>query len=218
MKPSNRAATPVPLTVLCLLLACLCPATASAQAEAPGGVYTCVDAAGRKLTSDRPIVECLDREQRVLNPSGTERKKIGPALSPVERAQQEAQERKELEARNRVLEERRRDRALLLRYPTKALHDQERATALAQVDGVTQAAVLRMDELQDQRKRLDGEMEFYKKDPSKAPAHLRRRIEDNEQAIVQQQRVLSEQANEVRRVNLHFDDELVRLRQLWVGK
>jgi Domain of unknown function (DUF4124) len=213
-----RAGPPPALKALCMLMCALCMTAASAQTEPVAGVYTCVDASGRKLTADRPIPECLDREQKVLNPSGTVRKKIGPALSPVERAQQEALERKELEARNRVLEDRRRDRALLLRYPTKALHDQERAAALAKVDVGTQAAQLRMEELQDQRKRLDAEMEFYKKDPSKAPAHLRRRSEDNEQAIAQQQHLLSEQANEVRRVNLHFDDELVRLRQLWIGK
>ena len=213
-----RAGTHPALRALSALLCSLCVAPAFAQTEPVAGVYTCVDATGRKLTADRPIAECLDREQKVLNPSGTVRKKIGPALTPLERAQQEALERKEQEARNRVLEDRRRDRALLVRYPTKALHDQERAAALAKVDVGTQAAQLRMEELQDQRKRLDAELEFYKKDLSKAPAFLRRRSEDNEQAIVQQQHLLSEQANEVRRVNLHYDDELVRLRQLWIGK
>ena len=34
-------------------------------AQAPEGIYTCTDAKGRKLTSDRLIPECVDREQRV---------------------------------------------------------------------------------------------------------------------------------------------------------
>ena len=32
--------------------------------EAVGGIYTCVDATGRRITSDRPIMSCIDREQR----------------------------------------------------------------------------------------------------------------------------------------------------------
>jgi hypothetical protein len=31
-----------------------------AQSPSIGGIYTCVDAKGRKLTSDRPIAECAD--------------------------------------------------------------------------------------------------------------------------------------------------------------
>ena len=33
-------------------------------------IYTCVDSKGRRLTSDRPIVECLDREQHQLGNTG----------------------------------------------------------------------------------------------------------------------------------------------------
>jgi len=101
-----------------------------ARAQAPGtsgGIYTCVDRNGRRLTADRPIAECLDREQRELGPSGIVRRQIGPSLTEQERAAQEAQRRKEAEARARELEERRRERVLTARYPDKATHDVERA-------------------------------------------------------------------------------------------
>ena len=63
-----------------------------AQAQpVPGGVYTCIDAKGRKLTADRPIVECIDREQKVLNPSGTVRAKVGPSLTAQEKLELENQ-------------------------------------------------------------------------------------------------------------------------------
>ncbi|NBX21045.1 MAG: DUF4124 domain-containing protein, partial [Betaproteobacteria bacterium] len=139
----------------------------SAQAVAPvqGGVYTCVDAKGRKLTSDRPIVECIDREQKILNPSGTVRAKVGPSLTAKELADIEAKEKREAEERNRTAEEKRRDRALLTRYPSKAVHDQERADALAQITVVIKAASNRLEELGKQRRSIDEEMEFYKKDP-----------------------------------------------------
>ena len=108
------------------------------------GVYTCVDAKGRKLTADRPIPECTDREQKVLNPSGTVKLRVGPTLTAQERAEQEQKEKRELEERSRVADEKRRDRALLTRYPNKAVHDKERAEALAQITAVIQAANLRL--------------------------------------------------------------------------
>lgn len=179
------------------------------------GVYTCVDAKGRKLTADRPIPECTDREQKVLNPSGTVKAKVGPNLTAAERAEVEQKEKREIEERNRVIDEKRRDRALLTRYPNKTVHDQERAQALAQIEVVIQAAKTRLDELVKQRVSVDQEMEFYKKDPATAPAYLRRQHDENIQSQSVQRRFIGEQDGEVKRVNSRFDDELVRLRQLW---
>ena len=58
-------------------------------------------------------------------------------------------------------------------------------------------------------------MEFYKKDPNKAPAYLKRQQEENAQSQAVQKRFIAEQESEIRRVNVRFDDELVRLKQLW---
>ena len=189
-----------------------------AWAQAPGtsgGIYTCVDRNGRRLTADRPIAECLDREQRELGPSGIVRRQIGPSLSEQERAAQEAQRRKEAEARARELEERRRERVLTARYPDKATHDVERAAAIQLVDDVTATAEKRLVELAQQRKAFDVEMEFYKKDPNKAPMTLRRRIAENEDSIAEQRKFLAGQDQEKRRVHQRFDTELAQLRKLW---
>ena len=179
------------------------------------GVYTCIDAKGRKLTADRPIPECTDREQKVLNPSGTVRAKVGPTLTAQEKAEQEQKEKREREELGRAAEEKRRARALLTRYPNKAVHDQERAEALTQIGVVIHAAKTRVTELARQRVSIDEEMEFYKKDPIKAPAYVRRQLEENNQSQAVQKRFIDEQEAEVRRVNNRFDDELVQLRQLW---
>jgi hypothetical protein len=189
----------------------------AAQAQSPviAGVYTCTDAKGRKLTADRPIPECTDREQKVLNPSGTVKAKVGPTLTAQEKADQDAKEKREIEERNKSLDERRRDRALLTRYPNKEVHDGERREALAQISVVIQAAKTRLTELTRQRVAIDEEMEFYKKDPAKAPAYVRRQQEENIQSQAVQKRFIDEQDAEIRRVNARFDDELVRLRQLW---
>lgn len=193
-------------------------ASGSAHAQiqgTPGSIYTCVDRNGRKITADRPIPECLDREQRELGPTGVVRRQIGPSLTEHERAQQEAQRRKENDERARVLEERRRERVLTARYPDKAAHDAERAAAIAMVDEVTAIAEKRISDLREQRKAHDTEMEFYAKDPSRAPMPLRRKIAENEEGIAEQQRFIASQEQEKRRVHQRFDVELAQLRKLW---
>lgn len=202
------------LTTGALAVVMSVPAWGQTQTES-GGVYTCIDAKGRKLTADRPIAECIDREQKVLNPSGTVRAKVGPSLTAQEKQELEQKEKREAEERNRTAEEKRRDRALMIRYPNKGVHDRERLEALAQIEAVTKAATTRLTELVRQRAALDEEMEFYKKDPSKAPAYLRRQLEENTQSQSVQKRFIAEQDGESRRLNARFDDELIRLRQVW---
>lgn len=205
-------------TAACLALA-LCSHSSWGQPQTfSGGIYTCIDAKGRKLTSDRPIPECTDREQLELNPSGTVRSRVGPTLTVREVAEQEARRRKEAEDKARLVEEKRRERALLIRYPTKEVHDKERALAVAQIAIVKQAAVTRVEELVRQRMAAEEEMQFYQKDPSKAPASLRRRIEDVAHSLAVQGRFIADQDAEVQRVNARFDEELVRLKLLWAAQ
>jgi len=142
------------------------------------GIYTCTDASGRKLRSDRPIPECIDREQKVLNPSGTVRGRVGPTLTAQQRAELQARQKAEAEQQALALDEKRRDRALLTRYPSRQVHDKEREQALAQVASVALAASKRIDSLLEERKIIDRELEFYQGDPNRAPAALRRQIED----------------------------------------
>lgn len=211
--PVNAATITVSLAAFLLAnaLACL-PFAVQAQAN---GIYTCIDSKGRKLTSDRPIPECSDRDQKLLNPSGTFKGNVGPALSPQELAQQEEKEKALAQERARKEEDKRRDRALLQRYPNKEVHDVERAEALKQIGVVKAAAANRVEELKKQRVGVDEEMEYYKKDPSKAPLRLRRQIEEVAESLSVQLRFITDQDGEIKRVNARFDEELARLKQLW---
>ncbi len=178
-------------------------------------IYTCVDGKGRKITADRPIAECIDRTQQELTRSGLVKRQLGPSLTAHEQAAQDEKVRLAAEARARDAEEKRRDRALLLRYPVRAVHDQERASALAQIDEVIKASSKRTGELAEQRKAIASEYEFYVKDPARAPTALKRRLEENESSVSVQKRFIADQELEKKRVNQRFDEELVKLKQLW---
>ena len=61
-----------------------------AQPKPPQEVYTCIDKTGRRITADRPIADCVDREQRILDHTGAERRRIGPTLTEHEHAARRA--------------------------------------------------------------------------------------------------------------------------------
>jgi hypothetical protein len=182
------------------------------------GIYTCIDAKGHRLTSDRPIIDCIDREQTELSPTGQVVRRIGPSLTAAERAAQDEKARRAAEERSREVEEKRRDRVLLARYPDKLTHDKERNQALAAVDDVIRSALKRIDELHADRKKLDTELEFYSKDPAKVPLQLKHRLADNEQELAAQQRFVANQDDEKKRINAKYDKELVRLRSIWATR
>jgi hypothetical protein len=199
-----------------LWLASLSVVTATqAQPAATQDIYTCIDARGRKLTSDRPIAECSDREQKLLNASGTLKARLTPTPTALERLAIEAKNKAEQQEQARINEEKRRDRALLIRYPNQAVHDKERTQALAQIGVVRQAAARRVDELLGQRTAINQEMEFYRKDPNKAPPSIRRQVDEVAQSLAVQGRFIADQDNELKRVNARFDEEQMRLNLLW---
>ena len=126
----------------------LCGAAGLSAAQS---IYTCIDNKGRRLTHDRPIAECADREQRELYSNGSVKRSIGPTLTEHEADLEAQRQRKEAEDRSRVTEARRRDRALLTRYQNVAAHDAERADALRQVDDVMAFGFKRLADLEQQR-------------------------------------------------------------------
>lgn len=200
-----------------VLAACTGAAALAQAAGQPSGseVYTCIDKNGRRITSDRFIPECSDREQRVLDASGAERRRIGPVLTEHERSVQEAERRKRAQAKAQEQADRRAERVLLTRYPDEAAHQAERQHALGQVDDVVAVAKRRIAELHADRKKLDEELEFYNGALYKAPVRLQRAFADNDQAVDEQERFILAKQEEKRRINERFDAELAKLRVLW---
>lgn len=196
---------------LALVAACLSPVAA----QPATGIYTCIDSKGRKITADRPIAECMDRTQKQLSRSGMVKREIGPVLTADERAALEQKEKVAAEQKAREAEEKKRDRALLTRYPDRAAHDKERAAALVPVEEAIKASARRSQELAGQRKAINADLEFYKATPGRAPASLKRRLDENDSSVAAQQRFVAEQEAEKKRVNARFDEELAKLKPFW---
>ena len=190
------------------------PSAAQKMREADQ-IYSCTDSKGRKLTSDRPLIECLDREQRVLNKDGSMKSVLPPSMTAEERAVlEEAQRRKQLEEEQRK-EVIRHDRNLLNRYPNQLAHEKARAAALDNLRAAIKLSEKRLQQLETDRKPLLDEAEFYKgKD---MPSRLRAQFDYIQVSTEAQRTLLQNQQAEVGRINARYDDELARLQKLWRG-
>lgn len=178
-------------------------------------VFTCVNAAGRVLTSDRLIADCMDREQRVLSRNGTLVRIVPPSLTADERAEKEARERRAAAEREAKMEAVRRDRNLIARFPNAEAHQRAREQALEVIQYAIAQSEARVEDLQRERKPLIDESEFYK---GKAlPAKLKAQIDANDAAAIAQKHLLVQQKSELNRVSKLYDIELVHLKRLWAG-
>jgi hypothetical protein len=190
-------------------------ALAAAAGGAQATIYTCVDATGKRLTSDRPIPACTDREQRVLNADGSVKRIVPPTLTADERAEQEAKERQAAADRASQQDAVRRDRNLMVRYPNEAAHKKARAKALDDVRNAVALTEKRLAALASERKPLLDEAEFYA--GRQMPAKLKQQLDANEAATEAQRSLIQNQQAESGRINALFDAELAHLRKLWAG-
>jgi hypothetical protein len=190
-----------------------------AQAPAPGtavDIYVCTDDQGRRITADRPIRECMDRPQRILNPDGSQRGVKNPPMTAQERAAKEAQERQVAEEAAAKAEAVRRDRNLLSRYRNEDMHRAARESALDPVRLTMDLTETRLAQLRRERRALEEETRAPKsKDHA---ATLKLQLEANEAAAAAQRENTASQRTELDRINRIYDIELERLKRLWVGE
>ena len=194
---------------------CLLASQAVWSAPPTTAIYTCTDANGKKLTSDRPIVDCNTREQRVLNTDGSVRTVVPPAMTADERADKEARDRDAAAAFAARQDAVRRDRNLVARFPNEAAHNKARSAALDSMRSAVKASEARLALLAKERKPLLDEAEFY--NTKTMPAPLRAQLDGNEASTDAQRSLIQNQQQEVVRINKLYDFEFERLKKLWRG-
>jgi hypothetical protein len=178
-------------------------------------IYTCTDASGKRLTSDRLIAECTGREQRVLGRDGSLLRIVPPTLTPAERAEAEARDQRRAAERQAQLDLVRRDRNLMQRYPNEAAHAKARQAALEPARVGMRASEERLQALAAERKPLQSETEFYV--GKSLPTELKLKLDANDAAVAAQRAFMQNQQAEMARLNAGFDLELARLKKLWAG-
>jgi hypothetical protein len=199
----------------CVLLGLSSLTCAQVNSPTAKQVFTCVNAAGRTLTSDRMIGDCMDREQRVLSQDGTLLRVVPPSLTADERAEKEARDRKAAAEREAKSEAVRRDRNLVQRFPNAAAHQKAREQALEVTQFAITQSEARLADLDRERKPLMEETEFYK--GKSVPGKLKGQLDANDAATTAQKELLVQQKAELDRASKLYDVELAHLKKLWAG-
>ena len=187
------------------------------KTDASSVAYTCTDASGRRITSDRPIPACLDREQRMISSTGTVRV-VPPQQTAVERQAQDARKREQELAQRQQEREQRRASTLINRYPTPASYEAARTQDQAAAKIRRDEAQARVQELQTTLKPLETEIAAFGKDPAKVPAALRNRAKRLHDDINLQQSVVKQEQSEIDRINVRYDTDLPVLKAEWAKR
>ena len=204
-----------------LLLAALAIALSQAAGAAEPSARPIIqcDLNGKKVTSDRPIPECFNKEQRELNPDGSLKRILPPTPTADEltaKEQQELADKLQAAARSDAV---RRDRNLMQRFPDEAAHRKAREKALDELRIAGRIYADRIAELMIEKKKLDDERYFYKNERvnKPVPTQLQQKIDANDASLEAQRLLAKTQVEETTRINDLYDAEFARLRKLWGG-
>jgi len=208
-KPGAAVGRPAwQLSVVARLCGTVLLVSAGAQAQ-EARIYTCVDADGRRISADRPIPECLSREQKLLSRDGTTRAVVPPLTSREEQERKAALALEQSQAMAVQNEAVRRDKMLLVRYPDLRAWEAARQRALAPVQQRIDTATKRLADLGKEADALTAERRAL---GGKAmSADLKSRISINEGSTEAQRNILQNQSDERSRLMAQFDQEKVRL-------
>jgi chromosome segregation ATPase len=190
-----------------------CTAAGLLPLLAYGQIYICKDAAGRTLTSDRPVPECADRKVVELSRMGVLKREIPAPLTAEQKRQQQVQE--ETRRAEAAQEEQRRQqgRALLARYRSEADVEAARHYHLSLAQDMIKRDRAAIDDAQNRLAEANTEAEFYKERKT-LPFELRNKIDEANRAIGAYQKNLADHQAELGQINGKYDETLKHYRKL----
>lgn len=177
-------------------------------------IYMCKDAAGRTITSDRPIPECADRVIRELDAAGRTRREIRPPPTAEEKRQQAQQEEKRKADEVAADEQRRNDRLLRSRFRSEDDLDAARTQSIAVVEEQLKRERARLAASEKQQQKTQAEIESLKKRNAPVPVAMQQQLADELQSADDTMNKIQEYEAEIAQVNAKYDALLKRYREM----
>lgn len=184
----------------------------SAQHSATGSIYTCKDANGRTITSDRPIQACSNLPMRELRSDGALRREIAPPLTRAQRKMLAERRARERAAELLARQERTRDRALLEAFPTMAALEQSRERQIAEIQVQIDRTYSRMVELHKELQAAQAAARAYP--PGKAPGTVKQKVAQIAGAILTEDSLVKSHIEEQEQIRQRYASDADRLRVL----
>ncbi len=209
---------PPSIVVSCIAAALgLAAPSASAQILTPTQpIYSCEDADGRVISSDRPIPSCARRTMRELNNDGTVRRVIPPPLTKDQEREQARLERLRQDEEWARKVQQSRDRNLLLTFEDEHALESMRRRGLADIDHEIRLATHRILTIDKELKAAQQAAETWKSErPGRPmPFAYQQRITDAANSILAEDALITDRKAERERFNSRFDADAKRLREL----
>lgn len=195
MSPASFPSSRISRAAAFALLLLSASAWAQSQDRAGPGIYSCTDANGRIINSDRPIADCAKRELRVLNSDGSVREVISAPLTKEQQKQRARDEQRSLEDAWAKKVQQARDRNLLQTF--------EDERAIADIDHEIRLATLRILSLDKEMKIAQQEVERFKQERGggRMPFVYQQRITDAANAILAEDSLIKDRREERERAN-----------------
>ncbi|HEY0847529.1 MAG TPA: DUF4124 domain-containing protein [Noviherbaspirillum sp.] len=177
-------------------------------------IYVCKDAAGRTITSDRPVPECMDRVVRELDSAGRTRREIHPPPTAEEKRQLQLQEEKRKAEELAAEEQRRNDRLLRTRYQSEAELEAARAKAVDVVDEQLKRERQALAEAEKRQQKAQAETGALKKRNAIVPVALQQQLDEESQSVSNALSKIQEYEAEIALINAKYAAMLKRYREL----
>jgi hypothetical protein len=177
-------------------------------------VYTCTTATGRKITADRPIPECADREQRELSTTTGRVNILKPKETEAERLAAKEQQKQIERQKEAVLQQQRRDQQLLAHYPDDAALEERRSFLLEDIRKRWAPTLNEQAQIDVRRKEISAAADARRKAGKATDYSSAKEAVQLERRTLQLQPMMEKAQAELDRANADMDAELARLREL----
>lgn len=171
----------------------------------------CCQLQGKRVCGDRLPDQCVGKPHTVRDPGGVVRQVEG-MLTPEQRAQKEAEEKRLAAEKEAQAEQRRRDSALLATYTSEKDIEAARQRAEGDVQATIKQAEEKMVAAEKRRRKFDSEAEFYR--GKEMPDTVRRGQKDADYEINAQRELIQAKKKELDGVREKFATEKRRFQEL----
>lgn len=174
-------------------------------AAAAATIYCCNDERGKQVCGDILPPACVGRAYREISAGGMTMRQVEAPLTAEQRAARAAEERRKREEAEAAREQHRLDQALLQTYGTEADIDLMRQRAEADVLASIKAAMTKIDEAKQRRKKFEDEAEFYKK--RTLPPEVQKGLKDADFEVEAQENLIAAKQKEMDTIKAKYDED-----------
>ena len=183
-----------------------------------GTIKKWVDERGVTHYGDTIPPEYVKQSSTELNSKGIVVKKTERAVTAEERKAQEEAQALSLTAKQKEMEQQRRDKALLNTYTDEKEIDLTRDRNLQQAEVQTKGAELRIKQVEEHLVKYRNQAAAMTKASKPVPADLKQDIADAEGEIQHQKDILEQKKKDMESVRARFEADKVRFRELMQRK